>query len=128
MSTPFEGLFQQFMPINASPQQYEPIAPLSKKDAEAWDKLQYDIEKAKSLVKEVEAKRILFWAKIEKKLKMYDRSLMIEGGMIMAVVEEKTNCTRKKDEPHPDFCNGDCENCTLDHDNEPEDETEENNE
>jgi len=97
-------------------EKYEPLAPLSKKDSEEWDRIHQNRAKIRSLLSESDAKLALFWAKIEKKLKVYDRDLMIDNGMVLAKIEKKSNCDDHKG--IPGFCNGDCENCAINHDDE----------
>ena len=105
---------------------YEPIAPLSEKDNKEWEKLLSNHEKAESRVEEIEAKKKLFWIKIERKLGIYNRELKIDGGIVLGEVEHKNNCEHTGDKlaQMPGFCGGDCEDCAL----KPEDTEEDNRE
>lgn len=123
MSNPLLEMFSNFMQGRNGGAEYEAIAPLSAKDNKEWEKLLSDLEKARSRLAEIEAKKKLFWIKIERKLKIYDRDLKIDGGMVMGEVEHKHNCEHpgEKAAQMPGFCNGDCENCAL----KPEEESDE---
>lgn len=97
---------------------YEPIAPLSKKENKEWDMLNQEFEKAKSKILEVEARRKIFWIRLERKLKMHDRGLKIDSGMVMGEVSKKNNCQTLGDRASiPGFCDGDCTNCSQEPEN-----------
>lgn len=114
MSNPFQEMFERFKGAFQPETEYEPVAPLSTKESKEWDNILLQLDKARSKLREAEARRQLFWAKMEQRLKMYDRGLKIEGGMIMAVVEKKTNCDQGGNhQPIAGFCDGDCENCAI---------------
>lgn len=118
-NNPFLNLFSQLMNNDKS---YEPIAPLSKKENREWEKLVSDLEKARSRLSEIEAKKNIFWIKLERKLKIYDRDLMIEGGMVLAEKETKNNCKEPGDKHSiPGFCDGDCDSCALNPEEDEED-------
>jgi len=113
-NNPFMSLFSQFMDNRGGNPTFEPIAPLSEKENKEWEKLNSDIEKTRSKLSELEAKKKIFWIKLERKLKIYDRNLMVEGGMVMAEKENKNNCGIPGERLSiPGFCDGDCENCAL---------------
>lgn len=89
MDSLLESLFSLLGPRE---EKYEPTAPLSKEEATEWDNLQNEIGRVKSLAQEIEAKKRLFWASIEKKLNIYDRDLRIQNGMVLEKVIEKKYC------------------------------------
>lgn len=114
MSNPFQEMFERFKDSFQPGAEYEPVAPLSTKESKEWDNILLQLDKARSKLREAEAKRQLFWARMEQKIKMYDRGLKIEGGMIMALVEKKNNCGQGGNhKPIEGFCDGDCENCAI---------------
>jgi hypothetical protein len=121
---PFGKLFSRLM--GSKPQseiKYEPLAPLSKKDSEEWEKFSSDLEQARSKISEIEAKKSLYWIKIERKLKIFNKNLKIENGMVYVEVNKKTNCEHHGEKlPLPGFCSGDCDNCSQspDKDGDPE--------
>lgn len=92
---------------------YEPIAPLSKEEAKEWDEIHQNLAMVKSLITEAEARKRLFWVKVEKKLNNYGRDLRIENGMVLEKVEEKKNCQSPGAGPRPGFCDGDCAKCAI---------------
>jgi hypothetical protein len=114
-SNPLMDLFSRFMQNRLGQEnRFEPIAPLSAKDNKDWEKILSDFEKANSRVMEVEAKRKLFWIKLERKLKIFDRNMTIEGGMVLAEVDKKNNCNFPGERGAiPGFCNMDCDNCAI---------------
>lgn len=93
-------------------EKFEPHAPLSKREAEEWDSIIKLSAKAHRMAEDAEAKRKLFWSKIERKTKIYDRNMRIDSGMILLQVNKKTNC-KFHGEQMPGFCDGDCANCAL---------------
>jgi hypothetical protein len=114
MENPLSNLLSHFMGGNPPPEmKYEPLAPLSKKELEEWDKFGSDLEKARSKISEIEAKKSLYWIKIERKLNCYNKNLKIENGMVYVEVNKKTNCEHHGENlPLPGFCSGDCDNCS----------------
>jgi hypothetical protein len=113
MNDPLEGLLGGLFPnLFGSRDKYEPIAPLSKEEAKEWDDIKNEIGRIKSLVRETEARKSLFWTSIEKKLGLYDHDLRIENGMVLEKVTEKKNCEHPGS-PQPGFCNGECSNCAI---------------
>jgi hypothetical protein len=117
---PLGNLFSHLMGHNRPPEiKYEPVAPLSKKDSEEWEKFSTDIEKAKSKISEIEAKKTLYWIKMERKLNIYNKNLKIENGVVYVETDTKNNCEHhSKKLPLPGFCSGDCDNCSLSSDKE----------
>jgi hypothetical protein len=111
MEHPLRKLFEMFQ--QGENENFEPLAPLSKKEADEWEKLNNETAKIQTLKKENEAKRQLFWSKIEKKTGIYDRTLRIDNGMVLIQKDEKSNCKAKGSGGIPGFCNGDCENCAM---------------
>jgi hypothetical protein len=91
---------------------FEPLAPLSKKEQDEWDRLHSNRARIKCMMEEADAKMQLFWSKIERKTKIYDKNMRIDNGMIMVEVDKKNNC-HNPGEPHPGFCDEDCDNCAL---------------
>lgn len=112
MNHPSE-MFEQMFNHGNQPESYEPVMPLSKKEQSEWDRLDIDYEKARSKIEEIEAKRKLFWIKMERKAKIFDRELKIDGGILMAEVISKSNCSQHDHTPIEGFCNGNCEECAL---------------
>jgi hypothetical protein len=106
-----QQFFEHMSHSHQEEKNYEPLAPLSKKEAQEWDRINMQAAKGQSMMEQAEAKRKLFWGKIERKTGIYDRSMSIDGGMIL-VDQEKRNC-KTKGEQIPGFCDGDCENCSL---------------
>ena len=106
----FFDFMKNMMGLQQEPQ-YEPLAPLSTKEAQEWDRINIVHAKGKSMVDQADAKRKLYWGKIERKTGIYDRSLKIDNGMIM--VEPKKNNCKSKGQLVPGFCDGDCDNCAL---------------
>lgn len=122
-NNPLMNLLSQLMDNGGSTPTFEPIAPLSEKDNREWEKINSDLEKTRSKLSELEAKKKIFWIKLERKLEIYDRNLMVEGGMVLAEKENKNNCEVPGQRLSiPDFCDGDCDNCALN----PEEDEEEN--
>lgn len=114
---PFRELMSKLFQSGNEEDKYEPIAPLSKKDNKEWDMLNQEFEKAKSRILEIEARRKIFWIRLERKLKMHDRGLKIESGMVMGEVSSKNNChTPGERAGIPGFCDGDCANCSQEPD------------
>lgn len=112
---PFRDLMAKIFQSRAEEEDhYEPIAPLTEKDSQEWDRLINEYEKAKSRLVELDARKKLFWIRLERKLKIYDRGLKIEGGMVLGEVVKKSNCHMPGERAGiPGFCDGDCANCAL---------------
>jgi hypothetical protein len=120
-SDPYESLFSSLLPnLFGNRDKYEPVAPLSKEEAKEWDDIQNEMGRIKCLIRETEARKSLFWASIEKKLKLYDHDLRIENGMVMEKVKEKKGCDHVGT-PQPGFCNGECADCALNPNNNEDD-------
>lgn len=116
---PLSNLFAKYLQSKNQEPKYEALAPLSTKDNKEWEKLISDFEKYRSKILEIEARKKIFWTKLERKLGIYDRSLKIEAGMVMGEVEERHNCQTPGERLSlPGFCDGDCDNCSQ----KPEDE------
>jgi hypothetical protein len=111
MDNPLDALFSLFG-SRLQNDNYEPFAPLSKEESKEWEDIQNEVAKVKSLVGEVEARKKLFWVKIEKKTNLYNRTLKIENGMILVEVKEKNSCPTPGI-ARPGFCVGDCADCAL---------------
>lgn len=96
---------------------FEPLAPLSKQEVEEWNQINNQTAEARLLMEEAEAKRKIFWAKIERKAGIFDRNMRIENGMVLIQTQEKSNC-KSNGKAVPGFCDGDCDNCALGADHE----------
>lgn len=116
-NNPLEELFERFRQHHEQQQKYEPLSPLSKREADEWEHIQTLLLKAVNLKQEAEAKRSLFWAKMERKTGIYDRILKVDNGMLQVQVREKNNC-QHSGQAMPGFCDGNCADCSLDHDHE----------
>jgi hypothetical protein len=121
-SNPLMDLFSRFMQNRGEQNTgYEPIAPLSTKENTEWEKIISDFEKAKSRIMEIDAKKRLFWIKLERRLKIFDRNMMIESGMVMAETVKKNNCNFPGERGAiPGFCDLDCGNCAVKPDDAPD--------
>lgn len=116
---PLSNLFSKYLQSMTKEPRYEALAPLSLKDNKEWEKLISDYEKYRSKLLEIDAKKKIFWTKLERKLRIYDRNLKIEAGMVMGEVEEKHNCQIPGERTSlPGFCDGNCGDCSQ----KPEDE------
>jgi hypothetical protein len=109
MMDPLESLMSL---LGGPREKYEPLAPLSTEEAKEWESVQNEIGKIKTLAQEIEARKRIFWAVIQRRLNNYNGELKIENGMVLEKVEKKTNCN------HPGqalqgFCEGNCANCAL---------------
>lgn len=114
MNHPLSDMFQNFLPLQGNTTEYEPVAPLSKSESLTWERINRELEKAQSKISELEAKKKLFWIKIERKSGIFDKDLKIEGGIIWAEIEKKNNCVQPGERAGlPGFCDNDCDNCAL---------------
>jgi hypothetical protein len=109
MNDPYENLLSGLF---GNHEQYEPVAPLSKEEIKEWDDIQNEIGRVRSLAREIEARKSLFWASIEKKISLYDHELKIENGMVLKKVKEKKNCNHVGT-TRPGFCTGECADCAI---------------
>ena len=105
------------MSSNNDDRQFEPLAPMSKEEATEWARINNKVAQAQSIAKEAEAERMIFWTRIEKKTGIYDKNLRIDNGMILIEVEKKNNCL-SHGEARPGFCDGNCDECSLNPDKE----------
>ena len=96
---------------NQQEPEYEIVGTLPPKDLEEWNSLQTLLLKAKNMLEEAQARKSLFWAKMEQKTQIFDRGLKVEDGILF--VEKKTSVDKKGIPELP--CTGDCDNCEQEH-------------
>jgi hypothetical protein len=122
MNDPYGELFSGLFPslFGNLQEKYEPIAPLSKEEAKEWEDIQNEMGRIKSLAREIDAKKSLFWALIEKKLNIFNRDLKIENGMVLEKVKEKKSCDHVGT-PQQGFCSGECADCAINPNNQEDD-------
>lgn len=71
---------------------YEPIATLSPEQRREWDEVQALEEKAKSMYAEAQARRSLFWVRLEQSMReagLSSDDLKVDDGVVYKKVEEK---------------------------------------
>lgn len=113
MENPLMDFLSNMMGNGRNSTKYEAVAPLSSKDNQEWDRIISELEKAKSRMMELEARKKIFWIKLERKLGMFDRNLKIESGIVMAEVQNKNNCQTPGEKlALPGFCDGNCNECS----------------
>ena len=77
--------------------EYEPLSMLSVEDQEEWNMLNNKVFELQSEIREYAAKLDLFYTKLERLTKIYDRKLIVENGMIMVEKKPDPKTNKPKD-------------------------------
>ena len=81
--------FREFIKDKIESEKYEAYSQLAPKDAKEWDSIQDQFGKLENKLEELRAKRRLFWAKLERKLGIFDKEMKIEDHVLYIEKDSK---------------------------------------